>query len=390
MGNKFFGLKEMKIGENAAVFVDKESEAFLPDYLTLIQKNNPNKIFNKKVLVEKYRDKISLVLVTYNSQVWIDPLVNNIQDAADVIREIIVVDNGSTDDSIQSVQEKLPQAKVFLNNENQSLANGLNLGIQHANAEYLFIINPDITFSVDALLYLLEKESKVENKGIVAPKLLLMDNPQFLNGVGNFAGPFYWGYDCGLGHLDVGQFDDVETLFSACFAAVLIPRTLLETVGLIDEAYMMYYEDVDWCLRLRAKGFKIYLEPKAHVYHAYVGHQASKKTISSHKLKAVTYGRLRLIKKMALPENYIFLLLSYILYDVIYTSYSLIRFRFKNIAAIVGGWKKFLSENKTIQKPDSDTPINNLFGTPQQKFFPRIKNGSPVVTKKMIKRGKYL
>ena len=328
-------------------------------------------------------------MVTFNSEIWLDSLIMSIKECEILIKEVIVVDNGSTDRSVKTIRERLPKAKVIMNENNNSLSNGINLGIQQATAEFLFLINPDVKFSFLSLFYLLKKASSENKKKIVSPKLMLMDNPQFINGVGNFVGPFFWGYDCGLGHLDVGQFDDIKTLYSSCFAAILIPKETLELVGLLDDAYTMYYEDVDWCLRARTMGFELFFEPKAIIYHAYVGHQTAKKQISFHKLQNVTYGRLRLIKKLATRNTYICFVLSYLLFDLIYCGYSIVLFRFENIKAIVDGWIKFLSEYKSINQVDFIAKIEMDFGKHQRRFFPRVKNGIPVIAKTMIKGGKY-
>ncbi len=386
MINKYFGLSKVKLGRNANVFVDKRSKAFLERFIQHIQKKESDN-HHPSLLFDKYPQSVAVILVTYDSEPWLAGLIKNILDAEALIKEVIVVDNGSTDNSIGILRDKLPQATVLINENNHSLASGINLGVRQATADFLLIINPDIEFSVDSILYLLKKASAGDGNRIAVPKLYLMENPQFLNGVGNFVGPFFWGYDCGLGHLDVGQFDDIETLPSACFAAVLIPKKVIDAVGLLDEGYGMYYEDVDWCKRATLKNIAIRFAPKASVFHAYGGHQDAKKIISTRKLENVTYGRLRLIKKLAAPAEFFPLLLSYLLFDLIYSLYSLLLFRFKNIAVIIRGWKKFISEYKTIKNINMDK--KNLFGRHQKKFFPRIKNGLPVIIKGMIKKGEY-
>ncbi|MAT42043.1 MAG: hypothetical protein CL609_06850 [Anaerolineaceae bacterium] len=389
MFNKYFGLKKISIGKNKNVFVEEKS---INDYRNLIFsiQNIPSKNSAEPVdLGQKFKNLVSIVLVTYNSEIWLDSLIKSINESEYFIKEVVIVDNGSRDQTIEIIREEIPNAKLIVNENGRSLASAINLGIHHSSAKFLFIINPDVTFSKKSLLYLLKKAATDKGARIVSPKLMLMDNPQFINGVGNFVGPFYWGYDCGLGHLDVGQFDEIKTLRSGCFAAIMVPREIIDSVGLVDEAYELYYEDVDWCLRARDLGHELFFEPNAIVYHAYIGHQAAKNIITPNKLLNVTYGRLRLIKKMGDKQTFIRFLVSYFIFDLLYCGYSLVVFRFKNIKSIIKGWKKFLSEYKEIFSNPKINNKENLFGKHEKRFFPRVKNGLPVLTSAMIKEGKY-
>jgi hypothetical protein len=103
----------------------------------------------------------------------------------------------------------------------------------------------------------------------VAPKIMLMSDPEVFDAVGNLVMPNGAAFNMGIGQIDIGQYDRVEQVFGACFAATLI-RTEAFTpgrVGPLDESYFMYYEDIDWCYRANLFGYKFLTAPASVVLH---------------------------------------------------------------------------------------------------------------------------
>ena len=143
--------------------------------------------------------------------------------------------------------------KIIENKESKSFAAAVNQGCKLASGELFLIINPDVYIPKSSLWSLINFYQNNSDAAAIVPKLMLMKTPGFINGIGNVVPPFRWGYDLGLGHLDVGQFDHIKEVPSACFATVLIPREKWDTVGELDEEYPMYYEDSDWSYRARGK-----------------------------------------------------------------------------------------------------------------------------------------
>ena len=173
---------------------------------------------------------------------------------------------------------------------------------------------------------------------------------------------------------------------------------IFEQVGLLDDGYVMYYEDVDWSLRLRMAGYSIFFEPNSVVYHAFSGHQEKTEGISAKKIEFVTYGRLRLIKKFLSGYNYLSFFLSYLLYDLIYCIYSIFCRRAENISAIFHGWQRYFFEPKSNLNinphnydllPTKKKKAANPIEVKNEIFFPRMKNGKPLLTKNMFREGKY-
>src|SRR5665648_21855 len=241
---------------------------------------------------------ISLIVVTYNSENWFENLRKMFTNLSPWLLEIIVVDNGSIDGSLDGLKQAEQPVKIIENKDSISFAAAVNQGINLASGELFLIINPDVYVPKSSLWSLINFYQIKSDAAAIVPKLMLMKTPGFINGIGNIVPPFRWGYDLGLGHLDVGQFDHIKEVPSACFAMVLIPKEKWILVGELDEIYPMYYEDSDWSYRARRKGFDILVDTNCLTYHAYRSyHQNKNERISKEKLYRVTYGRLVFVIK---------------------------------------------------------------------------------------------
>ena len=329
---------------------------------------------------------ISLILVTYNSEKWLENLREIFFNLSPWLHEIIIVDNGSEDGSLHGLRQIAYPIKIIENKDSKSFAAAVNQGCRLATGELLLIINPDVYIPKSSLWSLINFYEDNSEAAAIVPKLMLMRTPGFINGIGNIVPPFRWGYDLGLGHLDVGQFDHVKEVPSACFATVLIPRSKWYEVGELDEEFPMYYEDLDWSYRARSMGYDILPDTNSHIYHAYRGNQDTNENISKEKLFHVTYGKLRFTRKnIGKPKCYYFYL-SYFLFDLIYIFYSLInnKFVFGEIKPVISGWIKFLNRKNFIKYFAIHSP--KIVSRPNYGLNSTIKNGIPLMRWRSIKK----
>lgn len=392
----FFRLRKYQVNpEGGMIYVDRKVEKWLDSFkkdghtgksdveIDLYRRITKSGIDDdQNILPPKSLPKISLVVVTYNSNFWMDNLNKMFSNLGDWLYEIIVVDNGSIDNCVEKLisNEKI---SIIKNEIPKSFAAAVNQGCRVANGDLFLIINPDVFIPKSALFSLINFYLDHPDAGAIVPKLMLMRTPGFINGVGNIVPFFRWGYDLGLGHLDVGQFDHIEEVPSACFATVLIPKTVWARVGELDEDYPMYYEDSDWSCRVRVAGLKIILSEKSIVFHGYRNYDFGFEEISSTKLMNVTYGRLRYTKKNIKTFSEIYFLISYLIFDIFYIMFSMFfHFNFANFNSIFRGWKLFLSRSKTIQK--SDVFSNHHYIRKNSSSKPHIKYGIPKLTWNML------
>jgi len=243
---------------------------------------------------------VSVVIVSYNSRAWLPGCLDTLYAQTYPALEVIVVDNGSSDDSVAWLLASQSGVRVLPRPQGGSLAAALNDGIRGARGALLLLLNPDVELEPDAVAQMVRLARSGERCAAVAAKLRFLWAPAFLNGMGNLVGAFSYGSDIALGHLDLGQFDHWDSLPSACFAAALIPREALDAVGPVDEGFPMYYEDTEWCYRARLLGWQVRAAPTAVVYHAFSGRTPTgeQRGLAETKLRRVVYGRQRFIARL--------------------------------------------------------------------------------------------
>jgi GT2 family glycosyltransferase len=189
---------------------------------------------------------------------------------------VIVVENGSTDSSIELL-EKYSDIEIILHDTNKGFAGGVNAGFRRAiddGLKYVATLNNDAVADKDwleNLVYILDKNPKV---GIVTSKLLTADGKR-LDSTGDYL--TIWGlpYPRGRGESNIDKYDGETEIFGASGGASLYRSKALQEIGLFDEDFFAYYEDVDLSFRAQLAGWKVRYQPKAVVYHQ-IGATSSK------------------------------------------------------------------------------------------------------------------
>ena len=213
---------------------------------------------------------VSIVVVNYNGRKFLKDCFDFIFNIAYPKNklEVIMVDNCSTDDSVGFAQKNYKKL-IVLKNDSNNYARANNLGIRKAKGKYIAFINNDVRITKDwlfSLIKILEKEKYV---GAAGGKILFQKG--IIQSTGHEEYPdFYWG-DRGFKHKDKGQFNNIEEVFSLCGAAILFRKACLEDVGMFDEDFVMYLEDVDICIRCANKKWKILYVPRSIAYHSFKG-----------------------------------------------------------------------------------------------------------------------
>jgi GT2 family glycosyltransferase len=212
----------------------------------------------------------SLIIVNYNGLRHTKDCLKSLQKLAypESQLDLIVIDNCSKDDSVNSLRELFPKVRIFVNSAN-NFAKALNLGISEAKGQYIGFLNNDATLDsrwLEVIVKILETNKKI---GATSGKLLFKDGR--INSAGIQQLPnFYW-RDVGFGEKDSGQYDTEREVEGLCWAAVLFRRECLEDVGPIDEDFVMYFEDVEFSKRCHKRGWKMLYTPAAIAHHEYRG-----------------------------------------------------------------------------------------------------------------------
>jgi GT2 family glycosyltransferase len=209
--------------------------------------------------------------------------------------EIILVDNQTTDDSVPFTEQSFPQVKVISTPEPLGFGGANNLAMRQAEGAFFFLVNEDTEMEPDCIAECVRVMTRSDRIAIVAPKMKLFYMRSFFNSMGNSVLPDGHATDNFIGYLDVGQFDEIDQVFTACFGAAMLRRSVVEQIGYMDEDYFVYYDDTDWSFRARLRGYDVVAAPKAIVYHKF---NATVNTMAStFRLRLVVYNRLRFVWK---------------------------------------------------------------------------------------------
>ena len=217
---------------------------------------------------------MSIVLVCWNNKAYLDPCLKSLYDGG--LRstfDVVVVDNGSTDGSQQMLAEKYPDVRVIQNKGNVGLGKASNQGIEATNGRHVLLLNNDTIVNGPSLDMLVEFLDAHPEAGAVAGKLLNPDG-SFQSGYAPFStlteefliathiGELLWpGYPS---HGDSNEIKTTGWLSSAC---LLVRRSALDRVGLLDEGYFIYGDEADLQYRLNKAGWKVYFLPSSTIIH---------------------------------------------------------------------------------------------------------------------------
>ncbi len=223
---------------------------------------------------------ISIVIVTWNSQEFIRNCLDSIYLLPDKVRyEIVVIDNGSSDETTKIVREFYPEVNLIENRRNLGYAKANNQGIKKAKGKYILLLNPDTEVSVNSLALMYEFMEKNPQVGALGPKLLNPDRtiqpscrefPTFITLIWEFSGlsrVFSKSKIFGSWRMGYFAFDrpiEVDQPMGSC---LMIRRETLKDIGLFDENFSMFFNDVDLCFRIKRAGWKIYFYPDVQVIH---------------------------------------------------------------------------------------------------------------------------
>jgi GT2 family glycosyltransferase len=262
------------------------------------------------------KPQITIIILNWNG--WIDTIecMESIFQISYPNFSIVLIDNGSTDESVKKIKEYCagqieirskffeydpnnkpfdvivqtkdeieqgitnkvseirPDKKIILivNDKNDGFAEGNNIGIKYSikilNPDYLLLLNNDTVVSPDFLDKLVDFAIKNPRAGMIGPKVLYYDDATLINSAGV---KFHWwtglGINRGIGRIEQEKYNKTKEVDCLLGCAILIKRSVIEEIGLLDKDFFMMLEETDFCLRAKKKGYKIYYNPEAKVFH---------------------------------------------------------------------------------------------------------------------------
>lgn len=225
---------------------------------------------------------LSIIILNYKTRGLVKQCIRNVKGSVNNLDyEIIVIDNGSNDDCGQMVKENFPEIKFIQLPKNIGFAAGNNIGIKEARGEYIMLLNPDVTVLNDSINKMVEFMKTHPDVGLCGPKLInpngtcqiscrTFQTPKLILYRRTPFGNFPTARKELRKHLML-DFDhqtnrEVDWVMGAC---MLVRKSALDKVGLLDERFFFYVEDMDWCRRFWENGFKVYYLAETEMVHLY-------------------------------------------------------------------------------------------------------------------------
>lgn len=231
--------------------------------------------------------KVSFVILNYNGK---DNTIECLRSIGNTILpkdtkvEIIVVDNASIDNSLQSIKEQFPNVAIIANKENTGYSKGNNMGIRYAlenGADFIIIMNNDTIVDKNLITEFLKSAEKDENIGIIVPKIYFAKSFEFHKDryQEKDKGKVFWyaggimdwanviGHHRGVDEVDKGQYDKEEKTEFATGCCMLVKRDVFAKISLFNEKYFLYYEDNDFSRKAKNAGYRIIYSPKTIIWH---------------------------------------------------------------------------------------------------------------------------
>lgn len=300
--------------------------------------------------------KVTVVIPNYNGINYIENCIDSLMLQNVKSFEIIIVDDGSTDGSIEKIMEKypsngaFPQTKYILHKENKGFAASVNDGIKAATTEYVILLNND-TVAKSAFVYEMYKSiTRSEKIFSVGARMVSMKDENIMDDGGDYYCLLGWAFSPARDK-NVQYYNKRKEIFSACAGAAIYRKSVLEEIGLFDEAHFAYLEDVDVGYRARLYGYNNVYEPKAVVVHA--GSASSGSRYNKFKARLTARNNIYLILKnmpgYQLAINFPWLMVGTLIKIVFYTLKGL---GVVYVSGIIEGFKLGLSCEGRQRKTD--------------------------------------
>lgn len=210
--------------------------------------------------------EVSVIILNYNGGRDVLECLESVLQIDYPHFEVIVVDNGSTDGSLEQILNRFPWLKIVKNERNLGFPAGNNIGIRESTAPYVLLLNDDVVVHRGLLKDLISAVKGNPQVGIVGPLVLYYREPGKIWSGGGKVSPFGYTFHLGKGmELDSRREPCRVDYVTGC--AMLITREVLNKVGLLDEDYFLYYDDADYCVRAGKAGFKCLCVYSSTIWH---------------------------------------------------------------------------------------------------------------------------
>lgn len=218
--------------------------------------------------------RVAIVILNWNGRKMLERFLPSVTEHCPAYAEVIVADNGSTDDSLAFLADRYPTLRTIALDRNYGFADGYNRALVEVDADYFVLLNDDVEVTphwVEPIIELMDSDATI---GMAQPKMLMYDQRdtfEYAGGAGGFID--HRGYPFCRGRLfntlekDHGQYDDPCEIFWASGAAMFVRATTWRTVGGLDGDFFAHMEEIDFCWRAKNAGYRAVYCPQSTIYH---------------------------------------------------------------------------------------------------------------------------
>ena len=260
--------------------------------------------------------KVSVVTPNYNGERFLKTFLNSLNEDSQYIGEVIIVDNGSTDGSLDYLNSNSFDFPLVLieNKENVGFSPAVNQGIRKAKNNLIFSINNDTEIKKGSIKSLIDLITSSDDIFSVQAKMLQYTNKNLIDDVGDEYNLLAWTKKVGENH-ESSEYNEVKDIFSSCAGAAMYNKSILDEIGLFDDNFFAYMEDVDLAIRSKINGYRNLLCPNAIVYH--IGSATSGSRYNEFKVKLAARNNVWVVyKNLPIPlkiVNFVFLFLGFLI-----------------------------------------------------------------------------
>ena len=222
--------------------------------------------------------RVAIAILNWNGKALLEKFLPDVIKHSEGVADVYVIDNNSTDDSIELINSKFTSVKIIRNIDNYGYAKGYNEGLKKITADYFVLLNSDVQVTenwIQPVVSLMDSDPSI---AACQPKLLnynVKDEFEYAGGGGGFIDK--WGYPFCRGRIfnsfekDAGQYNDTREIFWASGACLFIRSKIFNEAGGLDEDFFAHMEEIDLCWRIRNLGYKIMYCSQSTVYHVGAG-----------------------------------------------------------------------------------------------------------------------
>lgn len=213
--------------------------------------------------------RVSIITINYNQLMLTCALLDSLRNLTYPDVEVIVVDNCSAENPTEVITARYPEVIFIRSEKNLGFAGGNNLGIKRSTGKYLLFLNNDTEVDTGFLEPLVNLFETNPTAGVASSKILYYNSGDTIQYAGSTSINPFTGRNTRVGFMekDLGQHDSLKETDLAHGAAMMVPRKIVNEIGMMPEFFFLYYEEIDWCESIKRAGYKIYFVPGSKVYH---------------------------------------------------------------------------------------------------------------------------